>query len=61
MPWKARDARRFTKKARSPAAKAMWVEVANSVLAKTGDEARAVRTANKVVLSHRRVRRRHGI
>jgi hypothetical protein len=60
MPWKARDARRFTKKASTRAAKAAWAEVANSVLAKTGDEARAVRTANKVVMAHRRARRRHG-
>ena len=60
MPWRARDARRFTRKARSPASKAMWAEVANDVLRKTGDEARAVRTANKVVLANRRARRKAG-
>ena len=47
MPWTARDAK--TKKARSPTAKRQWKDVANSVLAKTGDEGRAVRTANGVI------------
>jgi uncharacterized protein YdaT len=49
MPWTAKDASRKTKKAKSPKAKRQWKDVANNVLAKTGDEARAIRTANGVV------------
>ena len=53
MPWTAADAKRHTKKAKSPAAKRRWSAVANSVLARTGDEAMAVRTAN-AALSRKR-------
>ncbi len=50
MPWKMQDATRFTKKAEgSPKAKRAFAEVANKVLAKSGDEGKAVRVANKVV------------
>ena len=56
MPWNANDATRHTKKARSPAAKRQWREVANSVLAKTGNDGRAVRMANAVI-----ARRTHGL
>lgn len=49
MPWTARDASAKTKKARAPKAKRQWAHVADSVLAKTGDEGRAVREANAVV------------
>lgn len=49
MPWSASDARRHTKKARGAKARAQWAEVANSVLARTGDEAKAVKAANSVI------------
>lgn len=49
MPWTPRDATSKTKKAKSPAAKRQWALVADSVLAKSGDEGRAVREANAAV------------
>lgn len=55
MPWKPNDGpARHTKKAKSPTAKRQWANVANSVLAKTGDEGRAVREANGVIARRRR-------
>lgn len=49
MPWRASDAKSKTKKANTPKRQRQWKDVANAVLTKTGDEARAVRTANGVV------------
>ena len=49
MPWKSSDAAGKTKAAKSSKAKRQWKDVANGVLAKTGDEGRAVREANAVV------------
>lgn len=50
MPWTPSDGpSRHTKKAKTPKLKRQWSDVANSVLAKTGDEARAVREANGVI------------
>lgn len=49
MPWKPSDASKKTKKAKSPKAKRQWAHVADQVLAKTGDEARAIREANAVI------------
>ena len=49
MPWNARQVARKTKKAKSPKQKRQWVHVANSVLKRTGDEGRAVRSANAAV------------
>lgn len=49
MPWKPSDASKHTKKAGSKTAKRMWAAVANKVLAETGNEGRAVRTANAVI------------
>lgn len=49
MPWTPKDASRKTKKAKSPKAKRQWAHVADKVLAKTGDEGRAIREANAVV------------
>jgi hypothetical protein len=46
MPWTAEDAERHTKKADSAKRQRMWAEIANSVLAETGDEGRAIREAN---------------
>ena len=49
MPWKPGSAPRFTKKADTSSKKALWSEVANTVLKKTGDEGQAVREANAVI------------
>lgn len=49
MPWKPGDASRKTKEAKSAKSRKQWSDVANSVLKSTGDEARAVRTANGVL------------
>ena len=49
MPWTAEDAERHTKKADSAKRQRMWAEIANSVLADTGDEGRAIREANAMV------------
>lgn len=49
MPWKAGDAGRHTKKAKSGAAKKQWSSVANKVLKDSGDEGKAVRIANAAV------------
>lgn len=50
MPWQPSDAQRHDKKAKSPHAQKQWSEVANSVLKETGDEGRAVREANGVIM-----------
>jgi hypothetical protein len=49
MPWQPKEAKRKTHKANTPKKQRQWSDVANSVLAKTGDEGRAVREANAVV------------
>lgn len=49
MPWSPEDAAKKTKKAKSPTAKRQWSDVANNVLKRTGDEARAIKSANAVV------------
>jgi hypothetical protein len=48
-PWDPEESRRHTKKASSAVSQRQWSKIANSVLDKTGDEGRAVRTANGVV------------
>jgi hypothetical protein len=49
MPWRPEDAPRHTRKADTPDLCRLWSEVANSDLASTGDEGRAVRSANAAV------------
>lgn len=50
MPWTPGDGpARHTKKADTPKKKRVWSHVANSVLAETNDEGRAIREANAVV------------
>jgi uncharacterized protein YdaT len=49
MPWNPDDAERHTKKADDPKRQRMWAEIANSVLAESGDEGRAIREANAAV------------
>ncbi len=56
MPWAPGDAARHDKKAKSAVAQRQWSHVANAVLAKTGDDGRAVREANAVI-----ARRSHGL
>lgn len=48
MPWTVGDVDGHHKGLGSRA-KSVWVEVANSVLAKTGDKGRAIREANSAV------------
>ena len=55
MPWSPSDAVHKTKKAGgSPRAKRQWSKVANSVLSRTGDEGRAIRSANAVVAKRKK-------
>lgn len=49
MPWSPPDAKAKTKKATTSKAKRQWAAVADSALARTGDEGRAIREANAVV------------
>ena len=49
MPWTSKDAKRHTHKAKSAKSKRKWAHVADSILERTGDEARAVRGANSVI------------
>jgi hypothetical protein len=48
-PWGPSDARSKTRKANTPKKQRQWAHVADAVLASTGDEGRAVRTANGVI------------
>jgi hypothetical protein len=52
MPWKHTDAQKHTHLADTPARQRQWSYVANGVLAKTGDEAQAIETANGVLKAH---------
>jgi hypothetical protein len=49
MPWTEKDATRHQKKAKSPKRKRQWAKVANSILARTDDDERAIRGANAAV------------
>lgn len=49
MPWKPGDASKHTKRATSAAKMRQWSTIANSVLEKTGDEAKAIKIANAAV------------
>jgi hypothetical protein len=53
MPWTPDDGpQRHTRKANTPRKRRQWATVANDVLAKTGDEGRAVRAANAAVAKY---------
>lgn len=54
MPWKAKDAKRHTKKIRGAKRSRQWAHVANSMLKRTGDEGAAVRAANAVAKKSRK-------
>ena len=45
MPWTPIDAKKF-KKDISPQQKDRWASIANRVLSRTGDEGKAIRSAN---------------
>lgn len=49
MPWTMADAPRHTKKADTAKEKKQWAAVANAVLNKTKNKARAIASANAVV------------
>lgn len=49
MPWTPADAPQKTDKATTLKRKRQWADVADSVLRRTGDEGRAVRTANGIL------------
>ena len=49
MPWRPDDAFRHDHKADTPHLQRLWSEVANNVLEETGDEGRAIRSANAAV------------
>jgi hypothetical protein len=54
MPWRPEDAPRHTHKADTLHLCELWCEVANTVLAETGDEGRAVRAGNAAVARQKR-------
>jgi hypothetical protein len=58
MPWLASAARGHTRKANTPKKQRQWADVADSALARTGDEGRAIREANAVVKRNHVVPRR---
>jgi hypothetical protein len=49
MPWKAKDAGKHDHAANTPKRRRQWSDVANSILERTGSDARAIRGANSVV------------
>jgi len=49
MPWTAKESTKHTKNAKSAKRKHQWSKVANSILARTNDEGRAIRGANAAV------------
>jgi hypothetical protein len=49
MPWKPKDAKRFTKKAKTPKQKRMWSQIADKLLASGASEESAIRQASAVV------------
>ena len=49
MPWTAKEAKKHTKKANTPVKQRQWAHIADMVLAKTGDEAKAIREASGVI------------
>lgn len=56
MPWKAKGAKRHTKRASTPAKRKKWAKIANSVLRKTGKEGLAVRVANAALKKRKKKR-----
>lgn len=52
MPWTAAQASSKTHKADTAKKRKQWADVADNILARTGDEGRAIRGANSVVARH---------
>lgn len=52
MPWEPKQAKAHTAKANTPAKQKQWSEVADKVLADTGDEKKAIVIASGVVKNH---------
>jgi len=59
MPWVSADAPSHTRRADTKNKRRQWSAVANEVLARTGDEGRAVRSANAAVKKRKRRKRRY--
>jgi uncharacterized protein YdaT len=49
MPWTARDVPGKTKKAKTPAQRRQWTDIANAALKRGLSEAEAIREANGVI------------
>ncbi len=49
MPWTPKQAMGKTKKANTPKQKKTWSKVANAVLKKSDDDAKAIKIANSVI------------
>jgi len=60
VPWSASDARSKTRKANTPKKRRQWSHVANAVLAKTGNEGRAIREANAVAARAGKAKKLYG-
>jgi uncharacterized protein YdaT len=54
MPFKAKDATRFTKKATSKIAKRQFKDVANSMLERGASEVSAIKAANAAVAKRKK-------
>lgn len=58
MPWKPSEAKGHTKKATTAKLQRQWADIANSELARHGDDARAIRAANGVIAKAARKRKK---
>ena len=54
MPWEAGDAKRKTKKAKTPAKKRRWAAAANTLLERGYTKGSAIRIANSIMKGKRR-------
>jgi hypothetical protein len=52
MPWTPEDASKKTHRAKTAKQRREWAHIANGVLAKTGNDALAIREANGVLAKH---------
>jgi hypothetical protein len=59
MPWEPKEAKAHTVKANTAPKQKQWADVADKVLAQSGDEKKAIVIANGVVKNHP-ARRMHG-
>ena len=54
MPWTPKEAVKHNRSVKSSKRKRQWSKVANAILEKTGDDARAIRGANSAVKKAKR-------